>query len=332
MQATDADLAVETMPAASELAKEIALLSEKNRSSSDERIERELLRLRYELFKTLAARAVDSPVRPARAAPVPLDPVVGLPVARALPDAEIVQSTIHEHGSLMVRGLVDSDGVARLRHVVETSVAARDRTVDGDASPELSPWYSEFGPLKELGARAFTKTCGVLAVDSPRGVFQLLDIFRQVGIDKLAADFLGGPPILSAEKSVFRRVVPSLFASWHQDGAFLGENIRTLDVWIALSHCGKTAPSLEILPRRVSRVLQTGAFFDWDLDAKEIEKEFPGHTTVLAQFEPGDAVLFDQLCVHRSGHAAGMTEPRLAVECWLFSAASVPDIYTGLVL
>ena len=42
------------------------------------------------------------------------------------------------------------------------------------------------------------------------------------------------------------------------------------------------------------------------MDDKEIEKEFPGFTTVLAQFEPGDAILFDQLCVHRSGHAAAV--------------------------
>jgi hypothetical protein len=330
MQSTGASFAAGDAPA-SDLARDIALLSEKNRLNADEHVERELLRLRYERFRALSDGAADGAPPSAIAAAVPIDPSAGLPVVHALPDAEVVRSTILEHGSLVVRGLVNDEEVARLQHAVEMSVAARDRAMSEDAAPE-GPWYSEFGPLKQLGARTFTKTCGVLAVDSPRGTFQLIDIFRRTGIDKLAAEFLGGPPILSAEKSVFRRVQPSLFASWHQDGAFLGESIRTLDVWISLSHCGKIAPSLEILPRRVSRVLPTGAFFDWDLDDKEIAKEFPGYTTVLAEFAPGDAILFDQLCVHRSGHAPGMTEARLAVECWLFSAASVPDIYTGLVL
>jgi hypothetical protein len=232
---------------------------------------------------------------------------------------------------LVIRGLLGAQGVTRLKGAVESAIDARGRALSGSAT-EPSPWYSEFGPLKDLGARSFTESSGVLAVDSPRGTFELLETFRVSGVDELARDFLGGPPVLSAEKSVFRRVEPTLYASWHQDGAFLGESIRTLDVWIALSHCGKTAPSLEVLPRRVSRVLETGAFFDWDLDDKVIEKEFPGFTTVLAQFEPGDAILFDQLCVHRSGHAAGMTDPRLAIECWLFAAGSVPKGYTGLVL
>jgi hypothetical protein len=232
---------------------------------------------------------------------------------------------------LIVRKLLDAAGVARLKAAVETALDARGSALSGQTQGP-SPWYSEFGPLKEAGARAFTESSGVLAVDSPRGVFELLETFRAAGVDRLARDFLGGPPVLSAEKSVFRRVAPTVYASYHQDGAFLGQDIRTLDVWIALSHCGKTAPSLEVLPHRVSRILPMGAFFDWDLDEKEIEKEFPGFKSVLAEFEPGDAILFDQLCVHRSGHAAGMTEPRLAIECWLFAAQSVPEGYTGLVL
>ena len=316
-----------------ELASKIAALSEANRSKLDPTVERELLRLRHESFlDRRGGNVADVRAHTPSAPPVPLDATVGLAVAHTLPNAAVVRSTIQTHGSLVVRGLVRGPALARLTNAVESSLGARERALSGAEPAGTSPWYSEFAPLKQADARAFTASSGVLAADSPRGVFELVEIFREVGIAELATDFLGGRPVISAEKSVFRRVEPTLYASWHQDGAFLGENIRTLDVWIALSPCGKTAPSLEILPRRVSRILPTGAFFSWDLDDKEIEKEFPGFTTVLAQFEPGDAILFDQLCVHRSGHAAGMTAPRLAIECWLFAAESVPEGYTGLVL
>lgn len=319
--------------AGSHLFAEIEALSRKNRSNLDSDVERELLRLRHEGFLALGAGARPEVRVPTASAPkVAIDPTVGLAVAHSLPGAEVVRSTILEHGSLVVRGLLGPTGVSRLQGAVEMTLEARGRALSGSEPKNSSPWYAEFARLSDNGARAFTESSGALAVDSPRGVFQLLETFREAGVDRLAAEYLGGPPILSAEKSVFRRVAPSTYATWHQDGAFLGENIRTLDVWIALSHCGKTAPSLEILPRRVSRVLPTGAFFSWDLDEKEIEKAFPGYTTVLAEFEPGDAILFDQLCVHRSGHAPGMTEPRLAIECWLFAANSVPQDYTGLVL
>jgi hypothetical protein len=255
-----------------------------------------------------------------------------LPVTRGVPDAALVRSTIDAHGSLLVREFLKSDAVAKLRGAVESAVAARRSALTGPLPHELSAWYTEFPGIMKVGTRAFTETGGVLAVDSPRGLFQLIETFRVAGVDKLAAEFLDATPVLSAEKSVFRRVEPTVYASWHQDGAFLGESVRTLDVWIALSHCGKTAPSLEILPRRVPRVLPTGAFFSWDLDEKEIAKAYPGYSTVLAEFAPGDAILFDQLCVHRSGHAAGMTEPRFAVECWLFAADSLPSDYTGLII
>jgi hypothetical protein len=314
-------------------ATEIAALSDANRARLEPATERELMRLRHESFLALARERV--PARPASfatAKPIPVDRSAGLPVAHGLPDAETVRTTIHTHGSLIVRGLIGAAGVRRLRSAVETAIAAREHVLSGTATEESMAWYSEFAPIKHADVRSFTHSSGVLAADSPRGVFELTEVFREHGVSRLASDFLGGPPVLSVEKSVFRRVAPRPFASWHQDGAFLGENSRTLDVWIALSDCGKTAPSLEVLPRRVARVLPTGAFFSWDLDEKEIRKEFPGFTTVLAQFEPGDAILFDQLCVHRSGHAEGMTESRLAIECWFFAAESVPQEYTGFVL
>ena len=56
-----------------------------------------------------------------------------------------------------------------------------------------------------------------------------------------------------------RRTQPEVGTTWwHQDGAFLGADIRALNVWLSLSHCGRDAPGLDIVPRRFDRIVETG--------------------------------------------------------------------------
>jgi hypothetical protein len=264
----------------------------------------------------------------------PIDPSVGLPVLHGVPDAEVVRATLTAHGSVLVRELLPRALAESLRADVAEAIAARDAFLAGAPLPGGEEWYSELPTLRMPGLRPFVT--GVLAVDSPRGFARYLDALEQTGIDRLAAGFLGGPPALSAEKTIFRcvsarEVLPPEYG-WHQDGAFLGERIRALDVWIALTPCGRDAPSLEVLPRRVDRILPKGAIFDWDLSKQLIENEYPGFTTASPEFLPGDALLIDQLCVHRACASPEMTVPRLSIECWMFAPESVPADYQGLML
>src|SRR5262245_38882088 len=141
----------------------IEALSTRNRASPDADVERELLRLRHEGFLALGRDGVSAAALPAPIDPMALDPVVGLPVARRLPSAETVRSTILRHGSLVVRGLLDAKGTSDLKQAVEMALAARGRAVSGEEPVNSSPWYAEFAPLKDLGARAFTASSGTLA-------------------------------------------------------------------------------------------------------------------------------------------------------------------------
>ncbi len=62
--------------------------------------------------------------------------------------------------------------------------------------------------------------------------------------------------------------------SWHQDGAFLG-GVRALNVWLSLSHCGDDAPGLDIVPKRIDRVVPTGtegAAFDWSVSQAVVDE------------------------------------------------------------
>ena len=62
---------------------------------------------------------------------------------------------------------------------------------------------------------------------------------------------MGERPALSVKKSTLRRVPVDTQTDWHQDGAFIGEDIRTCNGWIALTDCGGDPPGVELVPPRV---------------------------------------------------------------------------------
>ena len=64
----------------------------------------------------------------------------------------------------------------------------------------------------------------------------------------MIAGYLGERPALSVKKWTLRRVPIDTSADWHQDGAFLGSGIRTINMWLSLSQCGADAPGLDIVP------------------------------------------------------------------------------------
>ena len=41
-------------------------------------------------------------------------------------------------------------------------------------------------------------------------------------------------------------------------------------------------------------------------------------------FEPGDALLFDDLMLHRTAAAPGLTRARYAIESWFFAPSTYP--------
>jgi hypothetical protein len=47
-------------------------------------------------------------------------------------------------------------------------------------------------------------------------------------------------------------------------------------------------------------------------------------------FEPGDALLFDELFLHATGASRDMPDLRYAVECWFFGPSAFPDQYPPL--
>jgi hypothetical protein len=163
-------------------------------------------------------------------------------------------------------------------------------------------------------------------------MFELLDTFERVGLRRLIGGYLGERPALSVNKCTLRRVSPEAGSIWHQDGAFLG-NVRSLNVWLSLSRCGDEAPGLDIVPRRIGHILPTGtegAMFDWSV-APALANETAAEVPVLRPiFEPGDALLFDDLFLHKTAADPEMPNTRYAVESWFFGPSAFPADYVPL--
>ena len=97
---------------------------------------------------------------------------------------------------------------------------------------------------------------GVLAADSPRLAFSMLEMFAAAGLPELVRGYLGETPLISAQKTTLRRAEPSVAGAWHQDGRFMGP-VRALNLWLSLSRCGDEAPGLDIVPRRLDDFVST---------------------------------------------------------------------------
>jgi hypothetical protein len=320
----------EALQAEGKLLEAIDELTAANRRKRNQRIERRLIRLRYEAFPLLAGSSSASPsVEPT---PGELPSSDGLPTVP--PDeltAEALRAGIEQAGCLLIRGLVSQERIEAFVSGIDRAFESREAHVAGAPTSETAPWYVPFdvGPSSLKRGRQFVRDSGgMLVPDSPRLTFDLLETFEEIGLREPATRFLGERPALSINKWTLRRVSPEAGTDWHQDGAFLGGHIRALNLWLSLSHCGRDAPGLDIVPRRLDGVVQTGtegAIFPWAVAPAMVDEAAAGAPLVRPIFEPGDALLFDHLFLHRTASGPEMTRDRYAIESWFFAPSAYPD-------
>ena len=272
--------------------------------------------------------------------PVPMGPGsdpadAGLPaVAAAELSGPVIRGAFLSHGCLIVRGLVPPRGAADLQAGIDRVFEARDANVGGAPIAETAPWYEPCVPDPEYAdsvalGRGFVGTgSGIWTADSPRVLFELLEAFEEAGLRRPITEYLGERPAISVNKGTLRRAAPEVGTEWwHQDGAFLGEGIRSVNVWLSLNRSGIDAPGLEVVPRRLERILDVGtegADFYWSVGDAVVARTYDGSFS-RPIFEAGDALLFDHLFLHRTGTAPEMTKTRYATETWFFAPTAYPD-------
>jgi hypothetical protein len=308
---------------------EIERLTAENRAQPDRATERRLLRLRHVAGIRLleAAGGGDYPQPDTAALPVgTLPDIVPTDLTPGLLRAGILRD-----GCLLVRGLVDRADALDLAREIDRACAERDAFDEGrHAAPG---YYEEFAPEEpfEVAVRPWIKQGGgILAADSPKLSCRMLELFRDAGLPRLVAGYLGEPPVLSVHKTTLRRADPSVGGAWHQDGAFMGD-ARALNLWLSLSRCGDEAPGLDLVPRRLDEiVIEHGAMLDVELTRRRAREAAGDLEIVRPIFEPGDALFFDEMFLHQTGSDPSMPNPRFAVESWFFGGTGFPGDYAPL--
>jgi hypothetical protein len=307
----------------------VDLLAAANREHRDPEIEIRLLELRHDAACSLASGAGRSPWPPTYSDPFP-------DVARRLPEigiielsTEVVGGAVAHHGGLLVRGILTADQVKRGVDAIHRVEARRDRADDG---PNGDSWYRPYPAVRGGETRARVKRHGgTWLADSPASTAVVLDMLTSRGVIAAVAGHLGERPFFSLQKSTMRHSAPvDKLTAWHQDGSFLDSDVRTLNVWIALSPCGgdRPTPGLEVVPKRVEEILSTDGGIGPIAIAPELVKQVAVDAPSMRPvFEAGDGLIFDEHFVHRTFLHPNMTEDRYAIECWLFAPSHTPANY-----
>jgi hypothetical protein len=324
------------------LRREIEELTRVVRSRRDPDAEMQIVRLRHALG---IAECADDPSGPSPWPPSPPDRFSGADGLPTIPatdlSAEAISSAVLHHGALLVRGLLTAAEVGRLVEDTDRAIAAFDAAEAGAPLCDTAPWFVPFEPQDGypigLGRHFIREAQSVWVADSPRATFDLLELFERTGLVEAITAHLSQRPVLSVKKWTLRRVPVDSDTDWHQDGAFLGRDVRTVNVWITLSSCGLDAPGLDVVPRRIDHLVETGshgARFDWSVGHDLAEAEAAARDTIIVRptLEPGDALLFDQLFLHRTAVSPEMTRVRYAVESWFFAPTGYPHAQIPLAL
>jgi Phytanoyl-CoA dioxygenase (PhyH) len=319
-----------------ELRAEIDRLAEVNRPNPERQTERRLLALRH--ISGMRALRSDG-ARPDH----PVPDASRLPQDGELPEfrsddvtPELVRAAILRDGFILVRGLVDRDEALRFGEEIDRAFEEREKVLKGE--PAAEGYYEEFRPgtpeyHQALDVRPWIREGGgVLAVDSPKLSAQMIEIFRKAGLPRLVEGYLGEPPLISLQKTTLRKAEPSVPGAWHQDGSFMGD-VRALNLWLSLSRCGDEAPGLDLVPRRLDYLVtqQTEeAVLDIQVSQAMAEKAAGDKPIIRPIFEPGDALLFDDMFLHQTGSDPSMPRARYAVENWFFGPSGFPVEYGPL--
>jgi hypothetical protein len=322
---------------------EVDELSARARQQPDSSLEAQIIAARHRLGRQLlsapmsaGARAV-SPVSLGLDDPFPDVDTRPPEIGRRDLDVDLLRGAIAHHGCLLVHDFFPAQTMALLRDDIDRLADGFDAWSASDNQRTTPPWYEPFEAPDAVLALALRNMCGPLgtfyAADAPRPFLHLTDAFDAAGLQELMLEYLHEPVLLGLEKTALRRVPPGVPTAWHQDGIRFGRDVGLLNVWVSLCHCGTDAPTLGVLPKRLSEILplDSGSSIPWEIQPAAMAAAAEDVEPVELVLEPGDAILFDEMLAHSTIRHDRMTKPRYCADAWFFPLSAFPaDLYQPL--
>ena len=294
--------------AISELLATIEQRSAQNRAQRSATRELELVQLRHAAARALLASPLGQPAK--TNADDLFANCKGLPEIQAAElNADTLAAGILNHGALLVRGLFNAQHIQYLRASLERSLADQ-------------------------------QACELPLGCTPGTLFDLLEIYQQCGLLDTVRQYLGGEPLMFAERAKLRRHIAGRdkYAAipWHQDVNFFGAQSYALNCWAAVTSCGEHNPGLSVIPRRTEQrhgwhgdelaPLDYGKRMADGMIA-ELTRDHPIATPV---FQPGDAILFDEMTIHTTANKPWKVAEQIVAISWFFRASNFPAWGTPL--
>jgi len=292
---------------AEQLRRKIATLCQKLGPKPQPKLEARLIDLRGKLAATFTDQA-DYPAPDQRFKTDMFAGETGIPEIDAKDlSAKAIASGVLFHGGLIIRGLYNSDQIERLKSA--STVECKRKLKD---------------PKSIISAFTFCR---------------LMQVYEEAGLLESIKDYLGPEAIIILERARVRHKDKTIAGGlgWHQDGSYFGEKCFALNCWAAVSPCGVNNCGLLIIPRRnESRI-------GWSEDGKaplhyadgigphirEIRKITP---PVQPVFGAGDAIIFDEMSLHRTYVPDSITEEQIVSISWFFARSRLLGYKTALAI
>ena len=220
----------------------------------------------------------------------------GLPeISRNALTLEHVASGVLRHGALLVRGFLSNGQVEELRRFLD------------------------------LGSSRLTH--GLDGTDTQASMLDaLIAGYEQTGLLALAESYIGERPVGIPERTVVKRNERTRGLPWHQDSSFYRGKCGALNFWTALTPCGEQCPGLSVIPRRFETVIDPEQLAVTPSKrmmtvAERLEKDEGAISPVLG---PGDALIFDEMTVHRTSARHWDVPSRDVAITWFLAPSRFP--------
>lgn len=221
--------------------------------------------------------------------------------------AEAIASGVLNHGGLIVRGLYNSDQIEFLK---SASLIERERKLKA--------------PKSIISSYTFCR---------------LLKVYEECGLLDSIKEYLGPEAVIVLERARVRYKDNSIAGGlgWHQDGSYFGAKCFALNCWTAITPCGVDNCGLRIIPKRNETRI------GWAKEGKapllytenirslvrDIAKQNPPIDPV---FNAGDAMIFDEMTLHRTFVPEKVTKEQIVSISWFFAKSQIRGYKTPLAI
>ena len=245
---------------------------------------------------------------------------------------ELLRAGILRDGCVLVRGLVERERALRFARA-DRPLVRRARAGDpGGGAPRPATTRSSRRTRRSSprrGATGSRQGGGVLAVDAPllscRDDRAVRGRRRAGGSSRATS---ASPAVISLRRRRCARPTPAVGGRLAPGRRVHGRGALAQPVAVALALRRRGARA-STSSRAASTTLvddadRRGACSTTRSRSRKAEEAAGDRPIVRPIFEPGDALLFDELFLHQTGSDPSMPNPRFAIESWFFGASGLP--------